>query len=190
MKLAGRELEFIEDTHTYLVEGKIVPSVTQLLNRKFGGRYDSIPPEVLRKASERGTQIHKAIECYCQGFDDGSSEVRDYKFLERVHNFKAVENEIPIILDLGGKTYAGRLDMIISINGGYAVADIKTTSTLEKEYLGHQLNLYRLGVEQCYDYKISELYGIHLKDGKRKLVKIPIKEEEWLLKSLGLTETE
>ena len=106
------------------------------------------------------------------------------------YNFSAVRNELPIILDLGGKTYAGRLDMIISINGGYAVADIKTTSSLDKEYLGHQLNLYRIGVEQCYDYKISELYGIHLKDGKRKLVKIPIKEEEWLLKSLGLTGTE
>lgn len=190
MKLVGRELEFDEITHTYYVDRQVVPSVTQLLNRKFGGRFDNIPKDILRTASERGIQIHKAIECYCGGFDDGSAEVRDYKFLERMHHFKAVENEIPVILDLGGKTYAGRLDMIISINDGFAVADIKTTSSLDKEYLGHQLNLYRIGVEQCYDYKISELYGIHLKDGKRKLVKIPIKEEEWLLKSLGLTGTE
>ena len=186
----GRTLEFEEANHIYKVDGVIVPSVTQLLKKKFGGEYANIPADVLQKASERGTQIHKAIECYCEGFDDGSQEVRDYKFLERMFQFKAVENELPIILDLGGKTYAGRLDLILKFGDEYAVADIKTTSKLNKEYLGHQLNLYRIGVEQCYDYKITRLYGIHLKDGKRKLVQSPIKEEEWLLKSLELTETE
>lgn len=188
--IKGHTLEFLDQSHIYLIDGVKVSSVTQLLNRKFGKKYDGIPKEVLNKAAERGTQVHKAIECYCQGFDDGSSEVRDFKFLQRHYGFEAVENELPIILHFGGNLYAGRLDLILKINNGYAVADIKTTATLDKEYLGHQLNLYRMGVEQSYDYKIDSLYGIHLKGGRRKFVSIPIKEEEWLLQSLMLNETQ
>ena len=190
MIINGHELEFDEISHTYRVDGLVVPSVTQLLKRKFGHKYDSIPTETLRKASERGTKIHKAIECYCRGFDDGSKEVRNFKFLKKYYGFEAVENELPIILTFGGKVYAGRLDLILRMNDELSVADIKTTSSLDKEYLGHQLNLYRMGVEQCYKMNIKKLYGIHLKDDTRKLVEIPIKEEEWLLKSLELTETE
>ena len=65
-----------------------------------------------------------------------------------------------------------------------AVADIKTTSSLNKEYLGLQLNLYRIAVQQSYGYDIRRLYGVHLRNGTRKMVEIPIKEEEWLEESL------
>lgn len=189
-EIKGRTLEFLDETHTYLVDGVIVPSVTQLLGRKFSHKYDNIPAETLRKAAERGTAIHKSIENYCVSHVESDLiELHDFKFLKKMYQFEVMENELPIILDLGGKTYAGRLDMILKMNDKYSVADIKTTSTLDKEYLGHQLNLYRIGVEQCYDYRIEELYGIHLKEGKRKLVKIPIKEEEWLLQSLELNHT-
>lgn len=183
MEINGR-LEFDEAEHIYHVDGVKVDSVTQLLAKKFPHKYDNIPPEILKKASERGTQIHKAIECYCQGYDDGSNEVKDFQFLQKHYKFTPKENEIPIILNFGGKTLAGRIDMIFEMNGELSVADIKTTSTIDKEYLGHQLNLYRLGVIQTYGYDIKGLYGIHLKDGKRKLVKIPIVTEEALYDSL------
>ena len=60
--------------------------------------------------------------------------------------------------------------------GDKALADIKTTSTLDKEYLAYQLNLYRLGYMQSYDEEITKLYGVHLRDDKRKFVEIPINE--------------
>lgn len=186
----NKVLAFEEDTHTYYYNGIKVQSVTQLLGRKFGNKYDNIPADVLKAAAEYGTKVHKAIECYVLGFDDGSDEVRNYKFLQNYYNFTNYRAEAPVVLTLGGKTYAGRLDLILDFNGEKAIADIKTTSTLDREYLGHQLNLYRLGVEQSYGMKVSSLYGIHLRGTTRKLVSIPIKEEEWLLKSLGLTETE
>jgi hypothetical protein len=68
--------------------------------------------------------------------------------------------------------------MILDIGGDRAVADIKTTSTLNKEYLAYQLNLYRLGVLQCYPDlgSITKLYGIHIREDKRKLVEIPVNE--------------
>lgn len=183
MEIKGRNLEFNEDTHTYFVDGERVDSVTQILHKVFPMKYADIPKDVLKKASERGTQVHKAIEAYCKGFDDGSDEVKDFKFLRKNYGFIPIENEIPLILDFGDKTYAGTADLIMQMKG-LAVADIKTTSVLDKEYLVYQLNLYRIGLEQSYDYKIDSLYGIHLRDGKRKLVPIPIVSEEELYEKL------
>lgn len=187
-EIKGRTLEYDDDSHTYLVDGIIVSSVTQLLNRKFGHKYDEVSSSVLAAAASRGTMIHKAIEDFCHGISSDLEEVSDFKFLMNYYGFWVPKNELPIILDFAGKTYAGRLDLILAINDELAVADIKTTSVLDKEYLGYQLNLYRLGAMQSYGYEISKLYGIHLRSGKRKLVPIPIKEESWLVESLNIQE--
>ena len=192
--IEGRTLEYFDDTHMYLVDGILVQSVTQLLNRKFGKKYDSVDANTLKKAADRGTRIHKAIEDYCKdGIEADLMEVKDFAFLQNYYKFDVKFNELPIIVDFAGETYAGRLDLIISFENLTrkneiinAVADIKTTSTLDKEYLGHQLNLYRMGVEQCYDIAIQKLYGIHLKNGTRKIVEIPIRSEQWLAKSLNI----
>lgn len=178
--LNGYTLEYDDDTHTYLVDGVIVPSVTQVLKVKFGGMYESVAPEVLKKAGERGTAVHKSIEDYCtKGIDLGTTEVRHFRFLKNYYDLKPVKNEIPIIVckdDI--PVTAGRLDMILDIGDDRAVADIKTTFTLNKEYLAYQLNLYRLGVLQCYPDlgAITKLYGIHIREDKRKLVEIPVNE--------------
>lgn len=183
--LKGGVLEFDNDTHTYIYNGIIVPSVTQLLKKKFSGMYDGISKGVLEKAAQRGTDIHKAIEDYCvSGIETPMRELHDFKFLMNYYKFEVIENEKPIVLDLDG-TYAGRFDMIVRFNDKLALCDIKTTSKLDKEYLAHQLNLYRIGAKQSYGYDIEELYGIHLRNGTRKLVKIPIVDEERLKESLN-----
>ena len=86
-----------------------------------------------------------------------------------------MQNEVPVILFKDGKpTSAGRLDLVLRMNGEIGGADIKRTSTLNKEYLFYQLNLYRIGYQQCYGEEWQFLRGIHLKDDIRKFVKIPI----------------
>lgn len=178
--LNGYTLEYDDDTHTYIVDGVIVPSVTQVLKVKFNGMYDNVEPEVLKRAAEKGTAIHKSIENFCtKDIDDGSQAIRDFIFLRTHFYFDVIRNEIPIIVFKDSKPVAaGRLDMIIDKGENRAVADIKTTSTLNKEYLAYQLNLYRLGVLACYPElgDITKLYGIHLRDDKRKLVEIPVNE--------------
>ena len=178
--LNGYTLEYDDDSHTYLVDGVIVPSVTQVLKVKFGGIYESVAPEVLKRAGERGTAIHKSIEDYCtRGIDLGTKEVRHFRFLKTHYDLKPILNEIPIIVCRDGvPVTAGRLDMVVDVGEDRAIADIKTTSTLNKEYLAYQLNIYRLGVLQCYPElgDISKLYGIHIRDNTRKLVPIPINE--------------
>lgn len=180
MIINGRELEYIDDGHIYLVDGVITPSITQILKHKFGGMYEGINKDVLKRASDRGTYLHKVIENYCKdGEETEDRELHDFKFLKKTYGFDVVDNEVPVILeDKDGKPIgAGRLDMVLQIGDKIGGADIKTTSTLQKEYVGYQLNLYRIAFRQSYGITWEFLKAIHLKDGKRKLVDLPINED-------------
>ena len=172
-------VEYDDDTHTYLVDGVIVPSVTQVLNEKFGGKYAQVNPGTLERAANRGTAIHKAIEDYCKGDEEllEIKEVRNFNFLKKIYEFNVIDNETPIVISrAGAPIVAGRLDLVLGIHGVTALADIKTVSALDKEYLAYQLNLYRIGYMQSYGAEIKELYGVHLREDKRKFIKIPLDE--------------
>ena len=182
----GHTLEFIENGHIYVCDGEIVPSITQILKLKFGGKYDHVNRQTLQKASEKGTMVHEAIEKYCKyGYESDLPELRNFKFLQRAYKFDVLCNEVPVILSVDGEPVsAGRLDLVIekigedgSLHGERGIADIKRTSTLDKEYLAYQLNLYRIAYQQCYGMKIDFLKGIHLREEKRKYVDIPINED-------------
>lgn len=177
-EIKGHTLEYIDDIHTYLIDGVCVPSITQIIHKDFKDKYKDVPDEVLKKASERGTYIHKQIELYCKNkkYDD-IEEVQDFKFLQDYYKFKVVDNEVPIILFKNNKPIgAGRLDLVIKDGKNLGLADIKTTSNLDKKYLKEQLNLYKKGYEQSYDKEIKFLKGIWLKNGKRKYVDIEVEK--------------
>ena len=185
MELRGHELEYIDESHTYLVDGVIVPSVTQLLGKKFGHKYDGINPEVLKRAAEKGTAVHNAIEEWCKhGTESDLPELRNFRFLQRQYNFEVLANEVPVILFEDESPIAcGRLDLVLKMGDETGLADIKRTSALDKEYLGYQLNIYRLAYQQTYGEDITFLRGVHLREDVRKFVNIPIKEQfiwEWL----------
>ena len=133
----------------------------------------------MQRAAEKGTEVHAAIENYCKtGEDNGLKEVHNFKFLQRAYNFKVVGNEIPVILFMDGTPVsAGRLDLVLEIDGKIGLADIKRTATLDKEYLAYQLNLYRIAYQQCYNTPIDFLKGVHLREDTRKFVDIPINEK-------------
>jgi len=172
-------VEYIDETHTYLCDGVVLPSITQILKIKFGKKYDTVSQEVLQRASELGTATHKAIEDYCKlGIESDLKELRNFKFLQKQFKFKVIDNELPIILFYNNKPVAcGRLDLVLDDEKlGLMLGDIKRTSVLDKEYLAYQLNLYKIGYEQCYQKEIKALKGLHLREDVRKYVDIPINE--------------
>lgn len=177
--IKGHVLEFIDESHTYLVDGIIVPSVSKILKHKFGNKYDGIDKQVLERAAIRGTEIHEAIEKLCKtGEIEDLKEVKNFMFLQKQYKFEVLDNEVPLIIFLDGVPVgAGRLDLDLKIDDMEGLGDIKRTSVLDKEYLAYQLNLYRIGYQQSYDKDIKFLKGIHLRDDIRKFVNIPINEE-------------
>lgn len=176
--IKGGTLEYFDDTHTYLYDGLMLPSVSQILGTKYRNEYASVPPAVLNNAAKRGTAVHKAIENYNNsGYDDGSEAVRNFKFLQKQYGFEVLDSELPIVIFKDDMPIAcGRLDMTMLIDGQTGIADIKTVSALNKEKIAYQLNLYRIGLMQSYGVDAKFLKIIHLRDGIRKVIDCPVNE--------------
>ena len=177
-EIGGHTLEFIEDEHCYLCDGVILPSITQILKTKFGKKYEGIDTDTLKRASEKGTELHLAIEDYCKtGKETDLIELRNFKFLQNQYGFNVIENEVPVILSVDDEPVcAGRLDMVVMLDDQVGIADIKRTSALDKDYLAYQLNLYRIAYRQTYGIEADFLRAIHLREDVRKFVNIPINE--------------
>lgn len=173
--LKGKCLEYYEKEHIYLVDGVIVPSVTQVVDFQHGHKYDAVSPAVLNRAAERGTRVHEAIEKYCKtGEEEPIAEVHNFKWLQKRNGFEVVANELPVLIDFEDLTIAGRLDMVIKMSGHLGGVDIKSTSTLDRERTALQLNLYRIGYRQCYGADWQFIKAMHLKDDTRRMVDLPI----------------
>ena len=191
--IKGGTLEYFDDTHTYLYDGMMLPSVSQILGAKYKNDYASVPPAVLDNAARRGTAVHKAIENYNNsGYDDGSEAVRNFKFLQKQYGFEVLDSELPIVIFKDDMPIAcGRLDMTMIMDGETGIADIKTVSALNKEKIAYQLNLYRIGLMQSYGVDAKFLKIIHLRDGIRKVIDSPINEGmTWELIDKYLEESE
>lgn len=171
----GHFMEYFDDDHIYLIDGIIVPSITSLFHKDFS----FVPPDVLMEAARKGTELHEAIEDYCRyGTESDLIEVEHFKELQKQFNFEVLENEIPVILfDNDEPVAAGRVDMVIKMDGEIGGADIKRVSRLNKKSLTAQLNLYRTAYFQSYGIEWKFLKGIHLKEDIMKLADIPINDE-------------
>lgn len=178
-EIEGHTLEYIDCSHTYLVDGVIVPSITQILKIKFGGKYSNVNKTVLKRAADKGTEVHRAIQDYCEkGTESDLKEVRNFKFLQKSYGFEVLQNEVPVILFRDDAPIAaGRLDLVLEIDGKIGGGDIKRTSTFDKEYTAMQLNLYRIAYRQCYGIEWQFLKGVHLRENVRKFFDLPINEK-------------
>ena len=178
-EIKGHTLEYIDETHQYLVDGEIVPSVTQIIKKAFGNMYDGVSKEVLQRAANKGSEMHSVIELYeTEGKESDIPELRNYKFLKKHYKWEVLKSEIPIILFKGDEPIAaGRLDQLIKIDDKKGINDLKRTSVFNKEYVALQTNLYKKGYEQSYDEKLDFVSGLHLRDNTRKFYKLPVNEQ-------------
>lgn len=182
-------LEFIEETHTYLLDGKIIPSVTQLLKEIFPLKYDNVPIDILKKKSEYGTQLHKFIEiiekkkpkrplAYIKKYYKPNiyqeESLKDYLKIKEKYNIVITDSEKKVhYLD----KYAGTLDLKGSVNNKSAILDIKTTYEIDEVYVAWQDSLYELA-----DSKVDELYCLWLPKGRiGKLIKLERIDKKLLL---------
>lgn len=178
-QIGSRLLEFDEESHTYFVDGKICPSVTQIIKSKFPDKYKHVRKNVLEKSRQLGKELHLAIEVFEKyGLErDDLIEFKNYKILKEIYEFKVIGNEIPVIFDYENLTICGTVDLLTKSGNSLGLSDIKRTTKLDEKYLALQLNLYRLAYEQCYEKKVEFLRGIHLKQKTRNYVTVAIDEK-------------
>lgn len=179
-------LEFIEESHTYVKDGVILPSVSDILAFIFPDKYEGVPRAVLDKKADFGTTVHSAVEAY-ESFGwlplpemnfIEEEALNQYIKLKEKYRIEVMSQEVMVsFLNI----YAGRYDMTANINGYNSLADIKTTATLDEEYLSWQLSFYELATGQTFE----KLYAIWLpKKGLGKLVEIQRIERQVLLDKL------
>lgn len=183
--IGNHHVEYYEEDHKYYVDGEEVLSVTNLVKivseAKYWDDYKNISPEVLRRAANKGTKLHKEIEDYeTNGIEGNSVEFHNYKRIKQLYDFECKESEqIVLYCDEDNvPMFCGRLDMVIEMDGDIGIADIKRTSSLYPEKVKFQLNLYRLAYMQSYGGNIDFLRCIRLRESVREFIEFDIDEEQ------------
>ena len=138
------------ETHSYTVDGKRVPSVTEITGVLTAGKYAEVNAAMLQQAQRRGTEVHELCEAIDCGIDpeelDIAPELVGYvnAYLAFLRDYSPEWDFIEKIVCTS--EYAGRADRIGWIDGKKCVVDIKTTANMDrisKLALFFQLRAYR-----------------------------------------------
>lgn len=150
---------FDEISHTYNYIGQMLSGVTSLLHRTlFADKYTGIDPAVLAKAAEYGHNIHEQIELVdTLGVESDNAAVQAYLRMKSENNLTTLCNEYLVSDEM---VIASSIDIVFD---DYTLADIKTTSKLDMEYLSWQLSIYAYLFEmQNPSLKVPRLLAIWL----------------------------
>lgn len=178
-------VSFEDITHSYLLDNEVyLMGVTSLMKKhSLAPNYEGIPADVLQKAAERGSKVHKDIEDYCNGKAVAiTKELKAYISC----GIKAIANEY-LISD--NEIVASSIDIVADTGCDNMVdlVDVKTTRVLHREPLSWQLSIYaNLFERQNPDIKVRNLYGLHIDiaKGKGTMVQVPRKKDEEVIELL------
>lgn len=166
------QVVFNEYDHTYTLDGKSLTGVTSILNRQlFADKYSGISEDVLNKAAEYGKGVHESIELYdSMGIGEDEDAVKAYIKLVKKAKLTRLDNEYLISDD---DYVASSIDVVFD---DCTLADIKTTSHLDEEYVSWQLSIYAyLFEKQNPDLQANKLIAIWIpkeRYGKPKIVEV------------------
>lgn len=177
------ELQFDEERHEYSVNGRVIPSVTQIISAVGLYEFDFVSRETLAVAAERGRIVHQCIEWYERGELDESSidpELSGYfKAWLRVRkeNFMPKPDELEMRVYSKKYGYAGTLDMLLGHDGW--INDHKTGQ--KDPAHGLQLSAYWLALHPNMAETPGRLTCDYLaRDGSGELVDYPYEPLAWL----------
>ena len=174
IQLQDSGVSFDAEAHRYFLNGNELSGITKLLHKHiFPDQYKDIPQWVLDRAAERGTMVHESIALLDAGFTPAEStpELDSYKRIKADNGLKTIANEY-IVTDC--EHFASGIDLVFT-NGGKNIilADIKTTSVLNKDYVAWQLSIYAYLFElQNPDLKVSKLYALWLRGDKSEFAEV------------------
>ena len=189
VELAQSPITFDAIAHKYLQinpdwTAEEYTGVTSILGQVvFPSKYEGVDPEILARAAHRGTRIHQL----CQATDTIPTEEREedenyiadvlaYSKLKEQEGITMIANEY-LVSDSDNRI-ASQIDCIDSNLNLY---DIKTTYTLDTEYISWQLSFYAYMFEmQNPTLKAGKLFAIWVRNGQAVLKEVERKSEEQL----------
>lgn len=188
-------IHFDEATHTYSLDGKKLPSVTEICG--LLNNWGDINPAILMQAARRGTVVHEYCELVDYGVDEDGIEVepelagyviaymrflRDYRPLWEMVEQKVYSDQFG---------FAGTLDRYGTIDGKPVLLDIKTSSSvnkLQKIIWACQLSAYQLLLAKEGE-EVKRWNLVLKKDGKYQIVDASESEKKYAFSGFSLFNT-
>lgn len=163
-------LEFDAAEHVYSVNGRTLPSVTQVLNTQFPL---NVPQDRLEFARALGKEIHYTTELYDRDkLDISSVDLRVMPYLEAWMKFrremscKIVEVEKQVHHSM--LNFAGTLDRVLLMLGARCIVDLKRPLLTAR--VGVQLAAYQAAYNASAPDPATRRFGIQLRnDGQYRL---------------------
>ena len=155
---------FDATTHTYTIDGNVVPSVTQVLS-------DLIPGwQASEWYLQRGTAVHACAAMIARGVEFDHDPSIDGQVSACKRFFAEVK---PIVFEVERQVYcerycfAGTFDLECSVNNRRCLLDWKASFGAALPY---QLAAYSVAYDECGGYPIRHGYGVRLnEDGTYKM---------------------
>lgn len=157
-------LDFDAQTHTYTLDGRRLPSVTEVLAPLID--YSRVPQDVLEAAREFGSHVHTACDLFNRDELDWSSlddalvpYVSAWKqFLEDT-GAVVIESETPVYhAQLG---YAGTPDVVLAWDSRVVIPDLKSTAVVPPT-VGPQTSAYAKAYQHMHGGREPERRCIQL----------------------------
>lgn len=173
------DLIFHEQGHVYMLDGVVLPSVSELCRFLTREVYQDAPKWAMEAAAERGTAVHKAAQQLDAG---GSCEIEEaylpylsaYKAFLNAHKVSWTLIETPMYHPI--LSYAGTIDRYGLVDGKWTLVELKTSSVLQHVLVRAQTNLYRLMLIEK-DLPVEQICALHLKkEGKYRFASVQIDE--------------
>ncbi|TVP96739.1 MAG: hypothetical protein EA374_00745 [Acholeplasmatales bacterium] len=176
-KLNDHTIHFDSIKHQYVVDGKPVMSVSQLIATLMPRKTARIDPIRLEKAAEKGQSLQAMIKDYeAHALKSVHPELTSYLNLKRAHQFDVLDQNCPILIKHHGVVIAaGMFDLLVTSphQKGQGIAQIKRMIHLDLPRIRLQLNLYKLGYEQTTRQKLHYLKCLHIRHRHAEYIDIP-----------------
>lgn len=167
------EFTFDAPSHIYRLDGKIIPSVTQILAPLVD--YSMINPAVMAAAQELGTMVHLTTELFDLGtLDESDLDPILQPYLDAWKKFRAECDFVPSTIEerMYHPTfrYCGTSDRTGMVRGKKSVVDIKKMMSLGP-VIGLQLAAYQQ-LHNLSGAGVTDRYALGLRpDGTYRLQK-------------------
>jgi len=174
-------VDFLGAGHRYLVDGREVPSVTQVLEPLYD--WSGIPSAVLQEAAARGTAVHKACELHdLEVLDESSLDADIAAYLDGWKRFLADTHfrieRVEARVHSPTYDYAGTTDRTGRLGRNSTVLDIK--SGVMTPVTGPQTAAYERALTEQTGAKFSRRYGVYLRPNDYRLIRYDA-STDWLI---------
>lgn len=157
-------LHFDAETHTYTLDGRRLPSVTEVLAPLID--YSRVPQDVLEAARVFGSHVHKACDLFNRDeldFDSLDPALVPYvsawkQFLEDT-GAVVIASETPVFHDQLG--YAGTPDVVLAWGNRIVIPDLKSTAVVPPT-VGPQTAAYAKAYQRMHGGREPERRCIQL----------------------------